>query len=709
MRKLDLLIFMLLTIVTGAKAQTELTSVEALTQNYFVMSANNVSPYCGDAGNQAKLILTSQLKGSSKYYRMKAEAIMDYGDDKTHYRVIIVNESNQPMSDNDKYLNSAGYVWYAGNSELSGQNHKYGQDADGLGLVDINYKAGKGFSFKRIVTNGGNDYIGVKLDHAATETFWTCYDASTLTAATATTEAKTYTDLSDLTSNTFMLVNPDGQAAYFKDGSNDLQFGLPESVAKGSDYHLFQAQKVLTDNGTDYYRIGFYTSSGIVNEINGGWFLNVQPSHTGVVFSGSAFEGYNNGYGTDLANGGLWSIEKSGDGFAFKSKANGTYLGTTTSNQSETAVVYNCVTPTTYTNTSTEEGNFTSVDELTTNFFTLETNGKSLCHTAEGNQNSRSYTTSEVIASYPDHLFKAEKVADGQYLIMCYSINGNSVDCWLGKYLNLQPGGGVLFFGNGEASRQVEVNGVTVTRVYGTDGDNLALWNITYKDGGFVFQNVGNSKYMGDTNASDNEVVFTCKNRYSDLTYSRTVDANDFVTLCLPYAATVTGATVYTVSGVDSKVKPSKTYIEEVADGKTTAGKAYILKTTGTTITAALDADNTVSSPVTTDALVGTFISTKATDGTYVLNNQWLKVVADAEPTVGANRAWLNLTNASEVSESTTQAKSFISFVDDSVTAINGVQKVQKNDNAIYNLSGQRVSNPTHGIYIRNGKKFIIR
>ncbi|MBQ3361013.1 MAG: hypothetical protein IJG46_02625, partial [Prevotella sp.] len=47
------------------------------------------------------------------------------------------------------------------------------------------------------------------------------------------------------------------------------------------------------------------------------------------------------------------------------------------------------------------------------------------------------------------------------------------------------------------------------------------------------------------------------------------------------------------------------------------------------------------------------------------------------------------------------------------VEVVTGIQNVTykpaDNDAAIYNLSGQRVTSPTRGIYIRNGKKVIIK
>ena len=41
-------------------------------------------------------------------------------------------------------------------------------------------------------------------------------------------------------------------------------------------------------------------------------------------------------------------------------------------------------------------------------------------------------------------------------------------------------------------------------------------------------------------------------------------------------------------------------------------------------------------------------------------------------------------------------------------TAINSVRSAATEDDAYYSLSGQRIMNPTHGLYIKNGKKVIL-
>lgn len=45
----------------------------------------------------------------------------------------------------------------------------------------------------------------------------------------------------------------------------------------------------------------------------------------------------------------------------------------------------------------------------------------------------------------------------------------------------------------------------------------------------------------------------------------------------------------------------------------------------------------------------------------------------------------------------------------DYVTGINGIQQNAKNNGKIYDLSGRQVSKPAHGLYIMNGKKYVVK
>ena len=75
-------------------------------------------------------------------------------------------------------------------------------------------------------------------------------------------------------------------------------------------------------------------------------------------------------------------------------------------------------------------------------------------------------------------------------------------------------------------------------------------------------------------------------------------------------------------------------------------------------------------------------------------------------PAMGAFKAYLPKTTADG---DQVRVKS-IQFPGGETTAINDIESIAEDKNApIYNLNGQRVTNPTKGVYIQNGKKFIVK
>jgi len=172
-------------------------------------------------------------------------------------------------------------------------------------------------------------------------------------------------------------------------------------------------------------------------------------------------------------------------------------------------------------------------------------------------------------------------------------------------------------------------------------------------------------------------------------------------TLCLPFAATIPGdVTAWTLNytvGDKASATPVATTIP--------ANTPVLLNGSGektfTGASVAIDADAANVS----GALTGVFATTTVPQDSYVLQNGaeglgFYKVVTDD---IFANpfRAYLTAEGAG--------SRLSINYVDNDDTAIKDVKGTKGEDGAIYNISGQRVEKATSGLFIKNGKKVIIK
>ena len=167
-------------------------------------------------------------------------------------------------------------------------------------------------------------------------------------------------------------------------------------------------------------------------------------------------------------------------------------------------------------------------------------------------------------------------------------------------------------------------------------------------------------------------------------------------------------ATLYSASALDFTGTGITAYVAAV-DGENVSFEEVTSAPAETGLLLKGDAD-TYSVPVTatpasvTSALVGTLTGTTVPEGTFVLFKKNEKVgfykTTAEEFTVGANTAWL----PADVNSS----RNFIGF-DDETTGIEELKNSKTEElKSYYNLNGQRVANPTKGLYIVNGKKVII-
>ena len=139
---------------------------------------------------------------------------------------------------------------------------------------------------------------------------------------------------------------------------------------------------------------------------------------------------------------------------------------------------------------------------------------------------------------------------------------------------------------------------------------------------------------------------------------------------------------------------------------KGTAGETYTLTISETAETVTDNALVAVTEQTTIPQIDGDYTNFGLSGGVF-------KKVNSAGGTVKANRAYLHIPTSD-----LTNAPSFIGLVwDEETTGVNEVRGQQEDDGEYrssvrgeyYNLSGQRVSQPTKGLYIVNGRKVVIK
>jgi hypothetical protein len=104
---------------------------------------------------------------------------------------------------------------------------------------------------------------------------------------------------------------------------------------------------------------------------------------------------------------------------------------------------------------------------------------------------------------------------------------------------------------------------------------------------------------------------------------------------------------------------------------------------------------------------LGETISIGETDGdkmNYYLKDGTFKSV-NGNANIGKNKAYLQLPTSVFAG---TRSIGINYDDEDGTTGIN-VQSSIQSDNAYYTLQGQRVQNPGKGLYIRNGKKVVVK
>lgn len=234
---------------------------------------------------------------------------------------------------------------------------------------------------------------------------------------------------------------------------------------------------------------------------------------------------------------------------------------------------------------------------------------------------------------------------------------------------------------------------------HGEGYDNFYNTSVVWNESAF---NTSTPLYVPTTTESEN--LNSCPYYYGGSwytypTYTRDVTSGNFGTICLPFAATVTGATVYKiVSTVGTGASMTGVNLKSVENLE--AGHAYIFKATGSTLTATYSgayADATEA-----DGMLGNLSATPVTvaAGYYVVSGNKICPVGESV-TVGQNRAYITLNG---IGVAASRGANFIGF--DEATGIDNI-KAENGQEVVYNLQGQRVTDAQKGLVIMGGKKML--
>lgn len=199
----------------------------------------------------------------------------------------------------------------------------------------------------------------------------------------------------------------------------------------------------------------------------------------------------------------------------------------------------------------------------------------------------------------------------------------------------------------------------------------------------------------------------------SDIVFKRSITAGNWSTIVLPFdiasdqITTVFGAGA-SVAELSSGTENTLNFTTTLTDSKMKANQPYAIKVASDFTSATINGVNIVAGTPTQTVgdwkFVGTYSPTNVpTDSYYFKSNGLYKSSSEHTTTIKPFRAYLTYTGGGSPT-----APNFV--IDGEATGINAVNGSElKVNGEYYNLAGQRVANPTKGLYIVNGKKYMIK
>jgi len=240
------------------------------------------------------------------------------------------------------------------------------------------------------------------------------------------------------------------------------------------------------------------------------------------------------------------------------------------------------------------------------------------------------------------------------------------------------------------------------------DGDPVSAGTNVVKD---EFVSTANSNYTFVVSADGYATFTPTKSGYihSVTVYtlrpaniSKTISSAGWATLYTPYALNFagTGLTAYTATYDDEKSTVTLTEVNNVPKntGIVLKGDAdtYSIPVIASSSTAQGSLEGNASAATAYNAFDGYDLYMLALNDSD--EAQFTKVTSGS---IAAGKAFLKVSSAG--------GARILKVVFDETTGIKAIEDVKSADNKAYNLNGQRVSQPSKGLYIINGKKVIVK
>ena len=505
----------------------------------------------------------------------------------------------------------------------------------------------------------------------------------------------------------FVIANADASKVLYFKGNVDSHNIVVESVPTDG-YFYYQATKVDgldTDNNgiaeDDNYTIQIFNGADVafVSDWNWGSYLN--HSIYGNTFAATAASGVNQNYGWDFEFAGIWKISKEEDGFVFQC-AGGSKVYLKVDGTSADKVYLKLYESVDFAaNTDLEKEENAANDEI---FALADATGYN-SETGEVTNGTWTFDTPVDLTDW-DYLMitTINSGGDSSHEIIIKDVNDVTVqgDGYSGSTAGT---GGNMWLDTWNNQNAIRISLDYLRKNKSMDISQIKSFKIngTVKVANVYLTDYNNTKINGGYCTGD--VV----REYAAI--------DKFGTICLPYKASCAGAEIYEIAG-----KTANGVTLTKVTGLLEAGKPYFYlasdavgKYDGNTPQNIYnvnffraDADTyDAASAGTNNGLIGTFseITAPIGDDYYVLSNNKLYNV-DSSVTVGANKAYVNI---SVITPSL--ARGFVDLDFNEPTGIETIANSQElNANSkFFNLAGQRVAQPTKGLYIVNGKKVLVK